>query len=164
MGKSKTVARGIEASSGDCIFLLDADLKNLSRENIVDLIAPIQNEQADVTISYRKNAWPLFPFKKIDYLSGERILPKSSLLPSLSEMKKLTNYGLEVFINRIVICHAMRIVVVQWPNVENVFNQDKRGWLKGIMVIIKVWSNVLSTVSLFEMYSQNIKMVRLIRK
>jgi glycosyltransferase involved in cell wall biosynthesis len=162
IGKSKTVARGIEASSGDYIFLLDADLKNLSKENIIDLVTPIQDGTAEMSISYRKNAWPLFPFKKIDYLSGERILSKSLLFPALSEIKKLTSYGLEVFINRIVIKENMKIAVVPWLNVENVFNQDKRGWLSGTMVVIKIWLNVLSTVSLFEMYYQNIKMIRLI--
>lgn len=162
MGKSKTVAHGIEISSGEYIFLLDADLKNISKENVIDLIAPIQAGTAEMSISYRKNAWPLFPFKKIDYLSGERILSKASLLPALSEMKKLTSYGLEVFINRIVIEENMRIVVVQWPHVENVFNQYKRGWLHGVMVVIKIWLDVLSTISLFEMYSQNIRMIRLI--
>jgi len=161
-GKSKSVADGINAAQGEYIFLLDADLQFLNSQNIIDLIEPIERGISDVTISYRKNAWPLFPFKKIDYLSGERILPKKSLVASLSEMALLPNYGLEVFLNRIIIHNNMSISVVQWSNVENDFNQNKHGWLKGVQIIIKIWWNVLSVVSIFEMYSQNIRMQKLL--
>lgn len=162
-GKSKSVADGIRESTGDYIFLLDADLKFLKEINIVELIDPIERGISAVSISYRKNSWPLFPFKKIDYLSGERILPKSYLMNTINEMSLLTSYGLEVFINRIIINNNLDIVVVQWPNVENNFSQNKRGWIKGIKTIIKVWSNILSTISLFEMYYQNIKLTELIK-
>ena len=157
-GKSKSVADGITSAKGNYIFLLDADLLSLNTQNILDLIEPIEQGISDVAMSYRKNAWPLFPFKKIDYLTGERILPISSLNPTLSDMALLPSYGLEVFLNKIIIREHLRIAVVGWPNVENDLSQKKRGWWKGIRSIIKIWSNVLSTVSLFEMYSQNIRM------
>ena len=77
-------------------------------------------------------------------------------------MELLPSYGLEVFINQIIIKNKLKIKVIQWPNVENVFSQEKRGWWKGIKVVIKVWWNILCTVSIFEMYSQNIKMEKLL--
>jgi glycosyltransferase involved in cell wall biosynthesis len=160
-GKSRTVADGILASKGDYIFLLDADLRFLTEKNIFDLIEPIESNKADVTISYRRNAWPLFPFKKIDYLSGERIFPKKYFVESIKAMSLLPSYGLEVFINRIIIRNKMSISVVQWPNVENVFNQHKYGWLDGIVVVIKIWWNILMVASIVEMYSQNINMIKL---
>jgi len=159
-GKSKSVANGIRASKGDYIFLLDADLKFLNEQNIIDLISPIENDVSLVSISYRKNSWPLFPFKKIDYLSGERILPKTYLMEKIDKMSLLPSYALEVFINKIIIKHKLSISVVQWPNVENTFSQDKRGWTKGIKDIIKVWWNILCTISIFEMYGQNIKLTK----
>ncbi len=161
-GKSKSVFDGIRASKGDYIFLLDADLIFLNEKNVIDLIDPIESGRTDVSLSYRKNAWPLFPFKEIDYLTGERILPKAPVLDSLPAMSVLPSYGLEVFLNRIILRDHLRIAVVQWPNVENDFNQYKYGWLKGIKIVIKIWLNVLSTVSIAEMYSQNIRMRKLL--
>lgn len=161
-GKSKSVADGIKVSKGDYIFLLDADLIYLNEKNIIDLINPVAKTQADVSISYIKNAWPLFPFKKIDYLSGQRVMPKSCLFSNVEQVSSLPNYGLEVYINRIMIRNNMSIAVVQWNNVENNFNQHKYGWVKGIRVIAKIWWNVLSVVSIPEMYFQNIKLNRLI--
>ncbi len=163
-GKSKTVADGIVASTGDYIFMLDADLKFLSGEDIINLIMPILNNVSDVTMSYIKNAWPLFPFKRIDYLTGNRILPKAYLMSTIEEMKLLPSYGLEVFINRITIKNKLTISVVIWPAVMNNLSPNKRGWLKGMMVNIKIWWNVLCTVSIFEMYYQNIALIRLLTK
>jgi glycosyltransferase involved in cell wall biosynthesis len=157
-GKSKTVADGILASEGEYIMLLDADLQYLTAQNITDLIAPIQDGSADFTVSYRKNAWPLWPFRQIDYLSGERIIAKSLLMPTIEQMAALPSYGLEVFLNRIIIAKKLRIKVVQWSNVENDFNQHKHGWLRGIRIIIGTWLDVLSVVSIFEMYGQNLKL------
>lgn len=165
MGKSATVARGIKNSAGSHILMLDADLLFLNEKNITDLIAPIVKDKADVTISYRKNAWPLFPFKDIDYLSGERIFPKKYVAPLIHEIAHLPGYGLEVFLNReVIIKNQLRISVVQWPNVENNFQRNKRGFLRGVKVVIKIWWHVLCTVSVIEMYAQNISMRKLIIK
>jgi glycosyltransferase involved in cell wall biosynthesis len=161
-GKSAAVADGIGASEGDYICLLDADLQDLNEKNIRDLINPIESGISDVAISYRKNAWPLFPFKKIDYLSGERIFPKTSIIYSLAEMRQLPSFGLEVFLNKIIILNHMQISIVQWPNVENVFPWNKHGWFRGIKQSIKMFHNILSTISIIEMYSQNIKMIKLL--
>ena len=85
-------------------------------------------------------------------------------MPTIANMAKLKSYGLEVFINRIIITNKQRIKVVQWPNVENDFNQHKHGWWKGIHIIIKIWLDVLSVVSIFEMYGQNFAMRKLLVK
>jgi glycosyltransferase involved in cell wall biosynthesis len=161
-GKSRAVADGIQASSGEYIFLLDADLKHLHEKNITDLILPIENGTAQVTLSYRKNAWPLFPFKEIDYLTGERIIPKKNLIPFLTSMGSISSYGLEVFINRIIIKDRLTLSVVRWSNVENDFNHTKHGWWKGVKIIVKIWWNVVGTVGVIEMYSQNIEMRKLL--
>ncbi|MBU1727892.1 hypothetical protein KKA39_01105, partial [Patescibacteria group bacterium] len=57
--------------------------------------------------------------------------------------------------------NKLSIKVVQWPNVENDFSQNKRGWFRGTKVQIKIWWNVLCTMLPFEMYYQNIKMLNL---
>lgn len=164
MGKSKTIADGIRAAKGDFIFMLDADLKFLNEKNIRDILYPIEQNISDVSISMRKNSWPLFPFKKIDYLSGERILPRFCFMEKIAEMELLPSYGLEVFLNKIIIKNKLSITVVEWKNVENNFSQDKRGIWKGSRVILGVWSDILCTISIFEMYYQNIKLIQLIKK
>lgn len=57
------------------VVLLDADLRYLDQKAILELLAPIQHGQASVSMAFLKNGRPLFPFKKIDYCSGQRVLP-----------------------------------------------------------------------------------------
>ena len=161
-GKSASVAEGISAATGEYIFLLDADLRHLTQKNIIDLITPVENGVSPIALSYRKNAWPLFPFTKIDYLTGERILPTHALTSSLTAMAALPSYGLEVFLNRIIIREHLAISVVHWPNVENDFNHTKHGWWRGVRTIARIWWNVASTASLTELYIQNIRMQKLL--
>ena len=85
-------------------------------------------------------------------------------MQKIDKMELLPSYGLEVFINRIIINNKLRIKVVHWENVENDFSQNKRGWWKGMRITLGVWWNVLCTVSIFEMYLQNIKMEKLLVK
>ena len=164
LGKSKTIAKGIRAAAGDYVFFIDADLRFLNEKNIADVLEPINKDLSDVSITFLKNSWPLFPFKKIDYLSGARALLRSHLMAEIEAMEKLQSYGLEVFINRIIIKRKLSITVVHWSNVESNFSHKKRGFLKGTRAMIKVWSDVSSTISLFEMYRQNIQMLRLLNK
>ena len=163
-GKSAAIADGIYASKGDYIFLLDADLKNLNEKNIMDIINPIKNDISDITLSYRKNAWPLIfsPNKDIDALTGERILPKKLLINYIKDIKELPCFGLEDFLNKIIIQNNMRISIVKWSNVENVFPQHKRGLFKGVKQNIKMLLNIFAVVSLPELYSQNIKLKKLL--
>ncbi len=164
-GKSKSVANAIKQSQGDYIFLLDADLLFLNQENIKNLIEPIMSGVADVTISYRKNAWPLFPFKDIDYCSGERVFPKKYVTPFLDAMSRLPSYGLEVFINRnIIILNKLRLLVVKWPNVENDFHHKKKSLFAGIYATLRIWFQVIKSSSIIEIYTQNIMMKGLMVK
>ena len=163
-GKSRSVAEGIQVASGDYIFLLDADLKNLDKKNIIDLIYPIENNTSKVSMSYRKNSWPLFPFKGIDYLTGERIFSKHYLINKISKIAQLPSYGLEVFINKIFINNKLTISVVPWTNVENTVAKNGKITFKDIKKTTKIWWNILCTISIFEMYYQNIKMLKLLVK
>lgn len=162
-GKSKTVVDGILKAKGEYIFMLDADLLFLKSEDILDLISPINKNQTDIAFSYRKNAWPLFPFKKIDYCTGERIFPKVCVLDSLKKMENL-KYGLEVFLNRIYIKNNYRLAVVHWDNVENDFHINRGGLFKGIKKQSKIWSDVLREVGIIGIFIQNIKLEKLLLK
>jgi hypothetical protein len=40
-------------------------------------------------------------------------------------MGKLESYGLEVFINKLIIKHNLSLKIINWKNVENDFHQEK---------------------------------------
>src|SRR3989344_705014 len=73
LGKSKSMVAGIRRSRVDLLLFLDADLVGLNQKNIYDLIRPVLDGEADVTISFRKKALWLFKLIGMDSVSGERV-------------------------------------------------------------------------------------------
>lgn len=163
--KSKSVAIAINKAKWDYIFLLDADLKNLKTQDIKDFIKPILDNKTDVVFSFRKNWWPLFPFKKIDYCTWERIIEKKYLLKEIENMKKLKSYGLEIFINKIIIKNKLRLKVVYLPNVENDFHNEKQTFIKWRLKNFKIWKDILfSAWWIIQIYRINIELEKLLIK
>jgi len=69
---------GSKKSSGDYIFFLDADLMYLNAQILLIWCSPYLNGAADVSISLRKNTPIQWHILGIDYITGERILPRDT--------------------------------------------------------------------------------------
>ena len=165
MWKSASVAKAIKISNWEFIFLIDADLLNLKSENIKIFLKPIFENQSDVVIAYLKNSWPLFPFKKIDYCSWQRIISKKILLENIDEIEKLESYGLEVFINKLIIKHKLSLKIINWKNVENDFHQEKDWFLTWWRKNLKIWKNILKHWWwFFWIYKMNFDLIKLLKK
>jgi hypothetical protein len=59
--------------------MIDSDLIGLTSRHITDLIAPVREESADVTLSIRENSLGLYKFCGTDFVSGERVIPREIL-------------------------------------------------------------------------------------
>ncbi|MBI3627849.1 MAG: glycosyltransferase family 2 protein [Candidatus Sungbacteria bacterium] len=146
-GKNVAVCTGVRASSGECILFLDADLLNLTEKNITDLIEPILSNSADVSISLRGNTPFLWRLIGLDYISGERVLPRQMLTDHLNEISALPGFGLEVFLNTIIVEKSFRIKIVSWPNVASPYKYKKYGLWSGLRGDIRMMRNIFQTVS-----------------
>lgn len=163
-GKSRSIVSGIEASAGDHLLLLDADLLGINPETIKKLLLPVQSGRADVVISFRENTpkW-LLKLVGIEILSGDRVFPRSLVVEQIEEMKSLPSLGLEVFLNRIIIQKKLRIQSVLMENVKNDFKWNKRGFLSGMKEEIQMWTrNILKVISLWGFVYQNFRMRQLL--
>lgn len=76
-GKSRALLAGVSHARGTHIVMIDADLINLSSEHITALITPVLTRVVDVTLSIRENSLSIYKFLGTDFVSGERVLPKS---------------------------------------------------------------------------------------
>lgn len=163
-GKSKSVYDGILNSSGTHLLFIDADLVGLNKKNITDLISPVLNNNVDISISLRKNAPSLWRRIGLDYISGERLLPKEMFDGYLDKILTLPKFGLEVFINDIIIKREFRIKIVNWSDVESPLKEKKYGWYKGIKGDVFMIFDMIKTVSVFRLLYQVIKMKKLSMK
>lgn len=126
-GKSLAIVTGLKEARNDTVMFIDADLIGITPQNITDLIAPVADGAADISISLRKNAPPAWHWIGLDYISGERVMPKEFILSHASEIAKLPRFGLETWMNKLIVSKKYRIRVVRWDNVESPFKYNKAG-------------------------------------
>lgn len=131
-GKTAALAVAISRALGDYLLLVDADLIGLSPQNLTDLIEPVLSGRADVTISLRRNAPRLWHWIGLDYISGERLLPRALIDPHLDRLVSLPKFGFEVFLNGLILAAKSRIKVVPWPRVDSPLKSNKYGLWAGL--------------------------------
>jgi glycosyltransferase involved in cell wall biosynthesis len=155
-GKTYALSEGIAAARNGLIMLLDADLTGLTAENLDALAKPVLACEAEVSISLRRNSLALYRFLGMDFVSGERVIPKSLLVHALFEMKQLPRWGGEVFMNRLIVAGKLRVAVVRWANVSNVRKCEKVGVWNGAMQDIRMIWDVLRVISPLQAVIQTI--------
>lgn len=146
-GKTRAVARGIAEARGQHVLLLDSDLLGLGPEHLSALATPVLQGHAGAAISLRRNAPLLWRMIGIDYISGERVMPRAVLASQLAALEALPRFGLEVFMNRLWIDAGLRVAVVRWPEVESPYKHDKRGgWIAGLRADAAMLGDIFRTV------------------
>ncbi len=157
-GKSFAFATGVQDAKHELILILDADLENLQPEDITRLLQPVLSGASDVAISLR-NTGGVGSFVLIDYISGERVLPRSLLLEHLDTIRTLHGYGIEVYVNRLILENSLRISWVTWESVNNPRKSEKRGFWKGLLTGTVMTRDILSVVSIPEVLEQNVSLL-----
>ncbi|TPW30011.1 glycosyltransferase [Martelella alba] len=146
-GKSAAVAAGLNAARFEHLLLLDSDLVGLTRSALTQLIRPVLRGQADVSISLRRNAPWLWKMIGIDYISGERVLPRR-LLGTGAELMSLPGFGMEVAMNAHWIAEGARIAIVRWPDVQSPLKSAKQGLWAGLKADLLMLRDIFATVPL----------------
>lgn len=145
-GKTQAVARGVREATGSHLLLLDSDLIGLTTEALAALIEPVAEGRSDVSISLRGNAPKPWRWIGLDYISGERVMPRALLADRLTALDSLPRFGLEVFMNRAWIDAAYRIAVVHWPGVSSPLKIAKQGIWGGITGDAKMLRDIFRTI------------------
>lgn len=146
-GKTRAVARGVEEAQGELVMLLDSDLLGLTPTHLDALIAPVTGGRAGASVSLRENAPWAWRVIGLDYISGERVMPRALLANELEALANLPRFGLEVFMNRIWIEEALPLAVVDWPGVESPLKSTKRGGLAGITGDVRMLEDIFHTIT-----------------
>jgi hypothetical protein len=145
-GKTAAVARGIAAARGSFVLLVDADLAGLTGRDIWALAAPVLAGSADMAISLRGNAPRLWQALGVDYISGERVFRRSLIAPHLARLDALPRFGLEVFLNRLVLAGPSRVAIVDWSGVSSRAKAAKRGLLPGLAADAAMLRDIVDAV------------------
>ena len=158
------MAKGIEESEHDLLMFLDADILTITSDDITELLKPVLENRSDVSISLRKNSYLIYKAIRLDFVSGERVIPKKFLINQIDKIKKLPGFGIEVFINRIIIENDLRIKVVKWDNVTIERKTGKVGFWKGTINDFLMIGEIMKVISFKEVITQNYKLLKLSKK
>jgi glycosyltransferase involved in cell wall biosynthesis len=160
-GKTISVADGIAAATGEFICALDADLIGITADSVTRLITPVIEGRATVSISLREEyPWFWHPFH-LDYISGERVYPKTLMADHLGELQQLSKFGLEVFMNRLIIKQKLPVAIVYLPNVISPLKYSKQGFFRGLVGDILMIRDIFKTVPIWECLSQIAHLMKL---
>lgn len=159
-GKTHALGRGISTARNDTVMLLDSDLTGVTAEDISALLQPVLDGRADVSLSLRRNSLGIYRMIGLDFVTGERVLPRSLLAPVVEEFDRLPRWGAEVFMNDRIIRAGLRIAVVDWKNVYNIRKYKKVGFIRGFLAEIGMVRDALSVVPLPQAVRQNAMMLK----
>ncbi|MBD3330447.1 glycosyltransferase [Candidatus Peregrinibacteria bacterium] len=141
LGKVAAVKSGYHASANDMIFLIDADLKNLQKNELEKAIKDFKNnKKIKMLILRRKN--PLFSLTDT-ILSGERILYKKDLEKILK--KHIKNYQLEVAINEYMI-ENNKLSAWKKYSANNTYKVFKKNFFEGLKNEIKMSQEIIDYI------------------
>lgn len=160
-GKSNAMAAGIAHATGDLCMLLDADLRGVTTAHITSLAAPVLRGAADVSISLRKNSLWIYRLIGMDFVSGERLVPTTILRETLQHMRQLPRFGVEVFMNDILIAQRLHIAVVDWHDVTQARKVEKMGFWRGILSEARMVLDIMRVIYPVAAALQSYRMLRL---
>ena len=161
-GKTYALSRGVAAARFDHLMLLDADLAGVTPADIDALAAPVMKGDADVSISLRSNSLWIYRRLGLDFVSGERVVPKRLLQNAVAIMERLPRWGGEAFINELFIAEGFRIAVVNWPRVFNIRKFRKAGLVRGTLAEIGMIWDATVVLTPWGIVRQNIKLLSLV--
>lgn len=159
-GKSHAVMMGIEAAKNELILTIDSDLQDLQSEDVTALIKPVLDGEVEFAMTLRKNSLGIFKLFGLDFVSGERIFYKN-MICNIRDLEKLSPFGLEVFLNDLIVRKGLKIKVVKWLRVITPRKAKKFGFYKGTKSDFKMVGQVVGQAGLLGVIRQFWKMWRL---
>ncbi|CDF57946.1 glycosyltransferase family 2 protein [Thermobrachium celere] len=143
LGKGGAIKNGIENTDADIILLLDADLIGLTKKHVIDLLTPVMNDEADMTVgifSSGRLATDLAQFVAPN-LSGQRAL-KRYVIDTMDNLD-MTKYGVEVALTKHASKMKYRVINVELKDMTHIMKEEKLGLKKGIKARLKMYYDIL---------------------
>jgi len=142
-GKGGAMAAGAQASPGDLIVFLDADLVGLKPENLRDLIAPVAEGRCAMSVGvFRGGRLGTDMTQHLTpHLNGQRCLRWSLFrdTPGLADCRS----GAEVALNLHARRRGYRVLRVPLRGVTHVMKREKLPWPEGELAHARMFGEIL---------------------
>jgi len=160
--KTNAVITWIKSSNNDYLLFLDSDLVWLDDNAITNLITPIINKKADISLSIRKNSLWIYKFIWLDFVSGERVFNKNLFTEKdFENLLALPGFALESYLNNIIINKKLSIKTVYWDKVISPRKSSKYWFWEWIKWDFNMIWEIIKTIWFTTIFKQNYKMIKL---
>lgn len=142
-GKGGAIKAGMDHTDAGMLLFLDADLIGLTESHVIDLLKPVLDGEAAMTIGLFEKGRVATDIaqKMAPFLSGQRAL-KRELLESISDFD-LSRFGAEVALHRYVEGHNIPVTQINLPDLSHVMKEEKLGFWKGISARGKMYWEII---------------------
>ncbi|QIA06953.1 glycosyltransferase family 2 protein [Draconibacterium halophilum] len=96
-GKSYAMACGVEFASNEIVLFINANLVHLRKDHFAAMLAPIQNQQADMVIGNPASFTINYGADPYETAMSEKAMLRADLLPILNDVKEIF-FGVEAFL------------------------------------------------------------------
>lgn len=142
-GKGGAMKAGLEGTVADVILFLDADLLGLTTSHVYDLVQPVLDGDAEMTVGiFGKGRVATDLAQKVaPYLSGQRAV-RRSLLENVSGMD-MARFGVEVALTRHIETSRAKVIEVILGDMSHVIKEEKLGVIKGLAARAKMYWEIV---------------------
>ncbi|MDI3540496.1 MAG: hypothetical protein PWP66_34 [Thermosediminibacterales bacterium] len=143
LGKGGALKAGIEKAKGKVVLFLDADLIGLKENHVRDLILPVLDDEADMTIGIfdRGRVATDLAQKIAPFLSGQRAVNRK-VLNDISNLE-ITRYGVEIALTKYVESSNLRVRKVFLKDLTHIMKEEKMGLLKGFTERMRMYMDII---------------------
>jgi polyisoprenyl-phosphate glycosyltransferase len=147
-GKGGAVRAGLKCCVSEIILILDADLIGLKTSHVEDLLRPVLDEEAVMSVGLFEKGRVVTDLaqKMAPFLSGQRAL-KRELLENISDLD-LSRFGLEVALHQYVEENDIPTAEVHLTDLSHVMKEEKLGFSKGLMARAKMYGEILKYITI----------------
>ncbi|NLY11463.1 MAG: glycosyltransferase family 2 protein [Firmicutes bacterium] len=143
VGKGGALKIGAERTDADVLLFIDADLVGLNPGHIEKLLAPVLEEEADMTVGiFEDGRFATDLAQKIaPFLSGQRAI-KRELFMQVPEVEH-SRYGIEVALSRYADSNHKVVTMVHLSDLSQVMKEEKQGFVKGFCARMKMYWEII---------------------
>ena len=95
---------------------------------------------------------------KMDWVSGERVIPKKYFADPLIWSRPEVGFGLETLMNKSLMNQGTTFCSVYLPKLENSLKSEKRGYIQGKLKDLKMVREIISVLPLYKIFYQLFRM------
>jgi glycosyltransferase involved in cell wall biosynthesis len=144
-GKAGAMLHGVRTLQTDFVIFLDADLKGIFENHLLELCAPLQSNECDMTIATFQHGKPMTDasHRVTPYLTGQRCLHRSVAEQVLMPLAG-ARYGVEMGLTIYAKQHGWRVQKIIWRGVTHKMKEQKRNGLPGIKSRWEMYGQILA--------------------